>query len=394
MRIALVSREYPPGVRSGGIGTYTEKTARALARMGQEVHVFTEGDPKAAPAGPSAAHVHRLPETGARPDEHRAVRRAWAVARALWKEGPFDVVQACEWDAEAVVYSMRPKSVLVTRLATPSYVVNRLNGAPARTKLRTAMIGRLERMQTRRSDRVISPSRALADLVGGDWSLDLRRITVVPTGIDMPTGVTTAPPHGLAGRSYVLYFGRLEARKGVKTWIDALPKVLAEDPDLWAVFAGQDLGIMGTPFKDYARQRLGPLMDRVVFLPRIPHEELFPLVASATLVVMPSIWESLANACLEAMALGRPVVATTGSGFSEVIEDGVSGFLVAPEDHERLAAAVNAALANRERLRRVGHAAFMRARDYDLDTMAARLLDLYWDLVQRPRIEAAVDAVL
>ncbi len=377
---------------SGGIGTYTQKTARALASLGQEVHVFTEGSPEATGSGASEPTVHRLPESYVRPDEHRAVRRAWAVARALRRTGPFDVVQACEFDAEAVFYALHSNSPLVTRLATPTYLVNRLNGGRARQRIRTATVGRLERWQTKLSDRIISPSRVLADLVTADWHLEPSRVSVLPTGIEIPSRPTGPPPHGMAGRTYALYFGRLEMRKGTRTWIDALPAVLAEHKDLWAVFAGRDLGMSGTSFEEYAAQRLGPLMSRVAFFPRLPQAELFPLVAGAALVVMPSIWESLANACLEAMALGRPVVATTGSGFAEVIRDGGDGILVEPGDSRQLADAVIGALARPDRLGEIGRAARLRARDFDLEKMAARLLGLYQQLAKRPSTQPMVDA--
>ena len=219
-----------------------------------------------------------------------------------------------------------------------------------------------------------------------------ERITVVPTGIEIPTLATTAPGHGLAGRRYLMYFGRLEARKGVRTLIDALGHVLEQDQDLWAVLAGRDLGLDGKSFAEYAAERLGPLMGRVRFLPALAQSELFPLVAGAQLVVLPSTWESLANACLEAMALGRPVVATTGSGFAEVIHDGVDGFLVPPENERRLAAAVLAALADPGRLAAVGQAARLRAGDYDLTTMASRLLALYEEVKRGPAVRRAVEA--
>lgn len=392
MRIALVSREYPPGRMSGGIGTYTQKTARALALLGQEVHVFTEGNPEAPGSGAFEPTVHRLPEIYVRPDEHRAVRRAWAVARALRRTGPFDLVQACEFDAEAIFFALDSNSPLVTRLATPTYVVSRLNGGHARQRLRTATLGPLERLQTKLSARIISPSRVLADLVTRDWHLEPRRVSVVPTGIEIPTMPSAPPPHGMAGRKYALYFGRLEMRKGTRTWIDALPAVLAEHNDLWAVFAGRDLGMSGTSFEAYAAQRLGPLMSRVAFFPRLPPTELFPLVAGSALVVMPSIWESLANACLEAMALGRPVVATTGSGFAEVISDGVDGILVEPGNHRQLADAVIGALTRPDHLMEIGRAAQLRARDFDLEKMAARLLELYQLLAKRPSAQPMVDA--
>jgi glycosyltransferase involved in cell wall biosynthesis len=96
---------------------------------------------------------------------------------------------------------------------------------------------------------------------------------------------------------------------------------------------------------------------------------------------MPSHWESLANACLEAMALGRAVVATTGSGFDEVITDLVDGFLVPLGDAAALSARVSAVAGDELLLARVGCAAKRRAEDYDLDAMVDRLLVVYAEIL-------------
>jgi glycosyltransferase involved in cell wall biosynthesis len=82
---------------------------------------------------------------------------------------------------------------------------------------------------------------------------------------------------------------------------------------------------------------------RVRFLGEIRHEELYPVVRRARLVVLPSLSDNLPNAMLEAMALGRPVIGTIGTSFDEVIEDGVSGFLVRPGDSAALADTIVAA---------------------------------------------------
>src|SRR5256884_6130056 len=84
VRIALVSREFPPTRQAGGIATYTEKTARALAAAGHDVEVITEAHPEA----PSdemhgSLRVRRLPDPGARPRELKVLRRAVDVAAAL-----------------------------------------------------------------------------------------------------------------------------------------------------------------------------------------------------------------------------------------------------------------------------------------------------------------------
>ncbi len=383
----MVSRELPP--HGGGIGSYTEKTARALAVRGHEVHVISEtweGAPSVETV--EGVTVHRLARPRLRPS---VIGRAFVVARALRGLGRLDVVQACEWGGEASLFAIRPTAPLVTRLATPHYVVEAVNGLSRRQRLHTVASRALERVQARRSAGLVSPSAALAREVSRAWRIPSERIAVVPTGIIPPNVDNPIPPAldaalragstASALPEYVLYFGRLETRKGVDVWIDALPQVLSAHPDVHAVFVGEDMGFDGRPFGERARERAGGDAGRVHVLPRLPHRELFPVVAGAALVVMPSRWENLANACLEAMSLGRPVLACSGSGFDEVITHGVDGFLVSPGAIRPLAEAASDALADRRRLAAVGEAARRRAADFDLDAMAGRLLDTYDVLV-------------
>ena len=377
----MVSPGLPP--EGGGIGTYTDKTSRALAARGHEVHVLVPGVPRLRSETVDSVCIHRIPTPKLQP---RVLARAWAVAQALRRLGPFDIVQASEWGAEAWWYSHASRTPLVTRLATPHFLVEELNHVPWRQRRRQSASRWLERSQTRRSAAVISPSEALADRVVGRWGLDRDSIAVVPTGICPPSFEAGSVPTDLANLEYVLYFGRLEQRKGVGTWVDAMPAVLRSRPALHAVFVGEDMGMAGRSFEDRARERCRDAAGRLHFLPAMSQARLFPIVAQARLVVMPSHWESLANACLEAMALGRPVVASTGSGFEEVITDSVDGFLVPWGDSGALAARVTAVAADELLLARVGCAARRRAQDYDLDVMVDRLLDVYAGVLsERPR---------
>lgn len=377
MRIAMVSREFPPW--GCGIATYTEKTSRALVALGHEVDVISE----APPGWPNdyavdGVHVRRLRDPRARPREYKALRRAASVYRALSRFGPYDIVQACEWEGEAALYALHQHAPLVTRLATPHYMVEKINGAHRNERIRSSVVKALEKMQTRLSAQIISPSKCLADLVGSEWGLAPDRVAVVPTGITLPEFDRGAPlPHGLDRTPFLIFFGKLEIRKGVRTWIDALPQVLAQNDRVVAVFVGDDIGIGGIPAREYASKRCAGLENRLIFLPKLPQEELFKLVARARLAILPSLWESLANVCLEAMALGRAVVATTGSGFAEVITDGENGILVAPGDSQALARAVNSALADPVQLERIGAAARQRAAQYDLEHMSRLLGELY-----------------
>lgn len=102
---------------------------------------------------------------------------------------------------------------------------------------------------------------------------------------------------------------------------------------------------------------------------------------AADVVVMPSQAETSGIALLEAMACGRPVVATHVGGIGEVVEDGVTGFLVAREDREGLIAACRALLASPEQRARFGEAGRRAASSYELTTVADRWLKLYASLI-------------
>jgi glycogen synthase len=373
LRIGIISRELPP--HGGGIGSWSSKAARGLARLGHEVHLFTEahGDGPV-DHGVDGVQVHRLRPPRLRP---HSIAWAWAAAHAVRKTGRFDVIQACEWDAEAILYALRPRAPLVTRLATPHYLVQAINEAPRAQRLRSALTSRLERAQARRSRRVISPTHALAARVASKWRLDEGSIAVVPTGIDPPRLSGTRIPDFLVEVPYILYFGRLEIRKGVDVLIDALPSVLSDHPDMHCVLIGEDLTMHGVAFADYARERCPQHSDRIHFLPRMPHAELFEIVAHARVVAIPSRWENLANTCLEAMVLERAVITTSGSGFDEVLTDGVNGLLVPPGDSAALATALHQVLADPRLAERLGAAARRRAEDFTVDRMAANLVRVY-----------------
>src|SRR5207237_10196773 len=126
--------------------------------------------------------VHHLPAGRVRPG---VLDRAMVVNSALRRYGRFDLVQACEWGGEASLYALRRTAPLVTRLATPHYLVEAHNAVSAGQRRKQAASRWLERMQTVHSDLVISPSRVLAEQVRATWKLR-RPVHVVPTGIAIP----------------------------------------------------------------------------------------------------------------------------------------------------------------------------------------------------------------
>jgi glycosyltransferase involved in cell wall biosynthesis len=180
---------------------------------------------------------------------------------------------------------------------------------------------------------VVCASNALAD---DARELGAREVRVVPSGVELPAKVgEPADPPG------VLFVGRLSPEKGI------LELVQAAD--------GMELVVAGD----------GPLRDRVPGVRGfVPHHELGPLYDRAAVVAVPSRREGFGVACLEAMAHGRPVVASAVGGLLDLVVDGETGLLVPPGDVPALRAALERLLGNAELRERLGAAARERVRDH------------------------------
>jgi glycosyltransferase involved in cell wall biosynthesis len=127
---------------------------------------------------------------------------------------------------------------------------------------------------------------------------------------------------------------RLEAEKGHRTLIEAWPIVLASHPEAWLLIVGE--GSERDSLEAQAAS-LG-ICDRVVFTGR--REDVPAVTAALDVSVLPSYREAQGLSVLEAMALSRPVVASEVGGIPEMIENGVSGLLVPPNDPVALAGAI------------------------------------------------------
>ena len=206
------------------------------------------------------------------------------------------------------------------------------------------------------------------------------KVLVVANGTDLPAADPPAAASaalrarlGLAdGDRPVVAVGRLVDKKGFGDLLAATPAILAQEPSARIVLGGG--GDLRGALEAQART-LG-IAARVVFTGGLSHDEVLALIAAGELFVMPSVRDPRGNVdglpivVLEAMAAGKPVVATAVSGLPLAVEDGVNGLLVPERDPAALAAAVTSLLADRERAARMGEAGRRRVRD-----------ELNWDAV-------------
>jgi len=186
-------------------------------------------------------------------------------------------------------------------------------------------------------------------------SLGARSVRALSGGVAIPEHVAPPeePPH-------VLYVGRLSEEKGVLELLEA--------------GAGLPLVVVGD----------GPLRDRVPgAVGFVPPADVGAYIERAAVVVCPSRREGYGVVARQAMAFGRPVVATAVGGLADAVVDGETGLLVAPNDRAALRAALERVLGDPELRERFGAAARIRARQlYGLDTAARATLAAYEDVLQ------------
>lgn len=375
MRIVLLTPEFPPMPRLGGIGTNAATLASAFARLGHDVCVVTRGELSAA-ADEDGVRVIRIEQRWL-PDpraERLLARRRWAAAARAFRP---DVVQAPEWEAPAWWLARRHSGPpLITRLATATYLLDELNHG--RRTPGTAFIRRLERDQAARSTAILSPTQALAARVARDWAIE-QPIHVIPNpvAVDEVRRLGKAEPRHQLPDRYVAFVGRLERRKGIEELGFALGRVLPQHEDLHAVLIGADAGESGGSVLKQFEADVSRIRSRIHVLGEQPRPEVLSILARAELAIFPSRWENFANVALEALALARPTIATRTGGFVEFLSHDVNGWLVQPADREALARELERRVADRDARERVSAAARQSVQRFAVDRIADEILGLY-----------------
>ena len=230
---------------------------------------------------------------------------------------------------------------------------------------------------TRCVHRHIAVSRFVASRLRDRFHVPAEKIVVIPNAATSGARANPAPRSELArdgAGPVVLTVARLDGQKGITHLLDAAAAV----PHASFAIAGEGAN------RAALEQRAATLgvSDRVRFL---GHRHDVPaLLAAADLFVLPSLYEGLPLAVLEAMAAGVPVIATAIGGTDEVVRDGETGTLVPAANSEALGAAIARALADRERASRLALAArSLVAREYSVGSMVGSVSRLYEDLLAR-----------
>ena len=176
-----------------------------------------------------------------------------------------------------------------------------------------------------------------------------------------------------------LFFGKIEPRKGVMTLIRAFARIIDQVPEAFLYIVGKVFEDVGPYFEEIKHLNLG---NRVKFRNEyIPLEEIPTLFAYADVFVAPYLdgWNS--GAIATAFAHAKPVIASNIGGFSEVIEHGQSGLLVAPGDEKELAEAITCILKDNELRRRMSEEARIEGEKHSWAQIAKKIEDVYLSVI-------------
>jgi glycogen(starch) synthase len=360
MRIAILSYEFPPDTGFGGTGTFSWYQARALARLGHDVHMFagslepgtthTEVDgvrvTRTLDPGPFAAAITALEHDGL-PWAGNRLRTGYGAFRALrdaLEHEAFDIVEYPECGADGLLVStMLPVTTCVRFHSPAAFIMGHYDADPRDVEATTF----LEQVAINQADVRIAPSRFLAAEVVDRLAVTAP-VHTIPNGIDLEefdgaAPIDVAERFGLPTRDavVVLFASRVEHRKGGDLLPEVCEVLLRARPDVHVVIAGADDGRI---VDDQVRPRLDALgpghRERLHGLGRRSLAEVRALMAFADVFLLPSRWDNAPYACIEAMAARLPVVASTVGGLPELIGHERSGLLVPPGDAAAVAAAV------------------------------------------------------
>ncbi len=397
MRVALLTREYPPEVY-GGAGVHVEYLSRELARrVDLEVHCF--GGPRESPL---VAATYRPWErlAGSAPSAAALQTMSVDLAMAGGVEGA-DLVHSHTWYANlgghlaGLLWEV--PHVATTHSLEPlrPWKAEQLGGGYALSRF-------CERTGLEGAAAVIAVSRQMrSDVLSCYPAIDPARVEVIHNGID-PEEYRPAPDtdallaHGIdPERPYVLFLGRITRQKGIVHLLEAAPLIdpaaqlvlLAGAPDTPEI-AAEARGL----YERAQRRRGGVVWIETETM--LPRPEVIQFLTHARVLVCPSVYEPFGLVNLEAMACETAVVASAVGGIPEIVVDGETGYLVpcdveavsgaAPEPAAAqryasgLAARVNELVADPESARRMGRAGRRRVVEhFDWRVIAAQTEALY-----------------
>ena len=388
MRICFVSRRYFPAI--SGMSVYAQNLLRELVAAGHDVtmvsqyrgdefgtRVYGGGPPPPVPG----VHVIGLEQLGEQTsgDFERDIDTMVETVCAEHHRKTFDVLHAQYGYPTGWAVLLAGKRLGVPTIVSIQGGDGHWVGSCCETH-RVAMCAVLAH-----ANALLIGGKSFVGEVCDRLGSDPSRFTIVPGAVDTARFTPGKPVEG-EDPVRLLYHGRVDRRKGVLDFLDALERVWEAGLPFEATISG--IG----PDVDAARARadeIGFTSAHVAFTGYADYDTVPELYRKADVFVSPTYAEGFSNTILEAMAAGLAVVSTNAVGVSDCLRDGENGLLVNPGDVPALAKALGHVIEDADLRGRIAQAGLDECRRvYSWKAVGGQIMDVYADIVrERPHTE-------
>jgi glycosyltransferase involved in cell wall biosynthesis len=368
MHICFLTHEYPPA-EHGGIGSFTQTIARGLVALGHRVtvagHYPLEQKEIEDDNGVQVIRlpIPKIPKGGFFLNSYHLRR----LLCQIQKDHEIDIIEGPNL---SLAYLSR---------SFPVAKILRIHTTISTTKKPRIARDWLIRRAFNVADYVCAVSQFCAQSNRVNLGLNARKIKILFNPVD--TSIFKPRSFELERDGAILFVGTVCENKGVRQLIQAMPEIINSFPSaqLWIVGRDWPDPTTGRPFAEILRKEMLPEAGRYIqFKGPVDHSEVPDLISRAQICVFPSHLENMPVVWLEAMAMGKAIVASkTGPG-PEVLEDGLSGILCDPFDPSSIAAGVLKLLKFRDLRLRLGKQARKRAvGNFSLDAILEQNVSFY-----------------
>lgn len=333
MKICFLTPEYPHTRtgNSGGIGTSIFHLSIALIQLGHEVSIVIYGqgnDVVFQDNGITFYLVKNIKIKGL--SLFLTQKKVQKLINKLVSENKVEIVEAPDWTGFTSYLNL--KCPLIIRENGSDTYFCHLDQRPVKWRNKF-----LEKKALKKANGIIAVSKFTGNLTNELFKLKVP-FTVIPNAIDssqFETITFNKTPET------ILYFGTLIRKKGLLELPFIFNEVIKKNPNAKLILVGKDASDIAT--KTYSTwQLMQSLFDeraiqKVSYLGSVPYSEIKKIIQEATLCAFPTFAEALPVSWLEAMAMQKPIVASSIGWANEIIDDGVNGFLEHPKNHKAFA---------------------------------------------------------
>lgn len=343
MKIAFLTPEYPHSRtgNSGGIGTSIKNLAIGLLAEGIKVRILVYGQKEEGLFSDEGILVQQIKNVKLRGLSWFLTRKKLEqIINNLYSQKEIDLVEAPDWTG--ISSFIRPNCPLVIKLNGSDTYFCHLDKRPVK------WINKFhEKRALQNSDALLSVSKFTADTTKAIFGLK-KQIAVIPNSIDIHSFKSKKPIK--ENPNTILYFGSLIRKKGLLELPFIFNEVIKANSAAKLILVGKDVSDIVSG-QNSTWEIMKPLFSKeaisnVTYLGSVPYHKIQDYINQSAICVFPSFAEALPVSWIEAMAMQKAIVASDIGWAKEVIDDGINGFLVNPENHAEYASKINELLTN------------------------------------------------